>query len=81
MGRLCSQHADDRPAIGRQLACSAGQLPAYCYHIVRNLERVKREHNRRFVKGSNVLCLLKEQGVRPLYPLSGGVRASLEALR
>jgi hypothetical protein len=64
-----------------QLACSAGQLPAYCYHIILTLERANREHNRGFVKGSVVLCLLKERAVRPLYPLSGGVRASLKALR
>jgi hypothetical protein len=58
VGSVCSQYVDDGPAIGRQLACSAGILSAYCHHTKLCLQRVKREHNRRFVQGSMVLCLL-----------------------
>src|SRR5436309_2419312 len=72
--RVCAQRADDGQMIGIRLACSSCLLSAFCTHTIPCLPCAKREHNRRIVQGSKVLCLLKEREVRPLYPLSGGVR-------
>jgi hypothetical protein len=72
VGSVCSQRADDWPAIGRQLACSAGILSAYCHHTMLCLQRAKREHNGGYIKGFMVLCVLKEEWSGPCYSFVGG---------